>query len=108
MQKPLPREWLLSGHSKLRKFDPELIREGLACLRPDNLRLTIVSRNFPGNWDRKEKWYGTEYRYEDIPADFLAEIEKAAASGAQDRLPELHLPHKNNFIPTNLEVEKKE
>ncbi|KAM0526284.1 hypothetical protein ACHAPS_004017 [Verticillium nonalfalfae] len=108
MQKPLPREWLLSGHSKLRKFDPELIREGLACLRPDNLRLTIVSRNFPGNWDRKEKWYGTEYRYEDIPADFLAEIEKAAASGAKDRLPELHLPHKNNFIPTNLEVEKKE
>ncbi|KAG7129377.1 Insulin-degrading enzyme like protein [Verticillium longisporum] len=58
--------------------------------------------------DRKEKWYGTEYRYEDIPADFLAEIEKAAASGAKDRLPELHLPHKNNFIPTILEVEKKE
>ncbi|KAJ0360313.1 hypothetical protein COL26b_014108 [Colletotrichum chrysophilum] len=108
MQKPLPREWLLSGYSRLRKFDSQLIDKGLACLRPDNFRLTIVSQKFPGDWDQKEKWYGTEYRHEKIPDDFMAEIKEAASSSASDRLAELHLPHKNNFIPTKLEVEKKE
>ncbi|KAH8889372.1 ubiquitin carboxyl-terminal hydrolase-like protein [Thozetella sp. PMI_491] len=108
MQRPLPREWLLSAYSRLRKFDPAVITEGLNCLRPDNFRMTIVSRDFPGTWDKKERWYGTEYTHEKIPADFMAEIKKAASSSAKERIPSLHLPHKNNFIPTKLEVQKKE
>lgn len=108
MQLPLPREWLISGHSRLRKFDPEAIEAGLAYLRPDNFRMSIVSQTFPGDWDKKETWYGTEYKYEKIPQDFLSEIKKASSSTAADRLPQLHLPHKNQFIPTNLDVEKKE
>ncbi|TVY81559.1 putative zinc protease, partial [Lachnellula suecica] len=108
MQTPLPRQWLLSGHSRLRKFDPARIEEGLACLRPDNFRMTVVSQKFPGSWESKEKWYGTEYTYEKIPADFIAEIKRAATSTTKNRLTELHLPHANQFIPTKLEVEKKE
>ncbi|KAJ9137666.1 A-pheromone processing metallopeptidase Ste23, partial [Pleurostoma richardsiae] len=53
MQQPLPREWLLSGRTRLRKFDPELIKRAIDCLRPDNFRMSIVSRDFPGNWDKK-------------------------------------------------------
>ncbi|KAK6079970.1 peptidase M16 inactive domain-containing protein [Seiridium cupressi] len=108
MQKPLPREWLLSGQSRLRKFEPSLITKGLDCLRPDTFRMSIVSQDFPGGWDQKEEWYGTEYKAEKIPDEFLAEISKAASSTAKERLPELHLPHQNQFIPTKLEVEKKE
>ncbi|TGO62295.1 hypothetical protein BELL_1121g00020 [Botrytis elliptica] len=108
MQTPLPREWLLSGHSRLRKFDGEKISAGLNCLRADNFRMQISSQTFPGGWDSKEKWYGTEYKYEKIPADFLEEIKKAATSKKGERFPELHLPHVNQFIPTKLEVEKKE
>ncbi|KAI1768853.1 LuxS/MPP-like metallohydrolase [Hypoxylon sp. FL1150] len=108
MQRPLPREWLLSGQSRLRKFDPDIIVKGLEFLRPDNFRMTIVSRDFPGGWDQKEKWYGTEYKAEKIPEDFLAEISDAFNYTAADRLLSLHLPHKNQFIPTKLEVEKKE
>lgn len=108
MQKPLPREWLLSGTSRLRKFDPEAIRQGIECLRPDNLRMTIISRDYPGKWERREKWYGTEYSSEKLPEDFMAEIKRAVSSGTADRIPKLHLPHKNQFIPTKLEVEKKE
>ncbi|KAK8089998.1 peptidase M16 inactive domain-containing protein [Apiospora hydei] len=108
MQKPLPREWLLSGQSRLRKFDADLIAKGLDCLRPDNFRMTLVSRDYPGDWDQKEKWYGTDYKAEKIPEEFLAEIAKAADADAKTRLPQLHLPHKNQFIPTKLEVEKKE
>lgn len=108
MQKPLPREWLLSGHSKLRKFDPQAIEQGLSFFTPENFRMSLASQTFPGDWDQKEKWYGTEYKYEKIPADFVEEIKRAATSTSNDRLTELHLPHQNQFIPKNLDVEKKE
>ncbi|OAA74612.1 a-pheromone processing metallopeptidase Ste23 [Akanthomyces lecanii RCEF 1005] len=108
MQKPLPREWLLSGHSRLRRFDAGLITKCLDLLRPEALRLNVVSRNFPGKWDKKEKWYGTEYTAGRIPDDLMTELKKAASISAAERLSELHLPHKNQFIPNKLEVEKKE
>lgn len=108
MQLPLPRQWLLSGDTKLRKFEPELIKKGLSYLRPDNFRLQVVSQTFPGDWDKKEKYYGTEYKLEKVPEDFMSEIKSAFASTTADRLPELHLPHKNMFIPENLDVEKKD
>lgn len=108
MQRPLPREWLLSGLSRLRKFDPEHIRQGIECLRPENLRMTIISRDFPGKWEEKEKWYGTEYTCEKIKSDFMEEIKQAASISPAGRIAKLHLPHKNQFIPMKLEVEKKE
>jgi insulysin len=58
--------------------------------------------------DKKEKWYGTEYTCETIPSDFMEEIKQAASSGAVDRVSALHLPKKNPFIPTKLEVEREE
>ena len=70
--------------------------------------MTVVSQKLPGTWKSKEKWYGTEYTYERIPADFIAEIKRAATSTTKNRLAELHLPHANQFIPTKLEVEKTE
>ncbi|KAI9733464.1 MAG: Insulinase (Peptidase M16) [Claussenomyces sp. TS43310] len=108
MQKPLPREWLLSGHSKLRKFDPTAIEKGLSYIRPDNLRMSLASQQFPGDWDQREKWYGTEYKYQKIPPDFVDQIKRADSSSAKERLQDLHLPHKNQFIPKNLDVEKKD
>ena len=108
MQKPIPREWLLSGQSRLRTFDPQTIQQALEKITPRNMRLGVVSQRFPGNWDSKEKWYGTEYRYEKVPSDVMAEFEAALTTPSSKRVPELHLPHKNNFIPNELEVEKKD
>lgn len=108
MQGPLPREWLLSGPSLIRKFDPEAIRQAMTFLRADNYRLTIVSQTFGGKWDQKERWYGTEYRCERISPEFEAAVRAAGESTTDDRPKELHLPHKNEFIPTQLTVEKKE
>ncbi|PSN58879.1 LuxS/MPP-like metallohydrolase [Corynespora cassiicola Philippines] len=106
MQKPYPRKMLLSGPAVIRKFDAKLISEAMDFLRPENLRINVVSQDFPGGWDQKEKWYGTEYKTGKIPDDFLAEI-KAAFEG-KERPAELHFPRKNEFIPTRLGVEKKE
>ncbi|EFY90749.1 a-pheromone processing metallopeptidase Ste23 [Metarhizium acridum CQMa 102] len=108
MQKPLPREWLLSGQKRLRTFDASLITKALEKLCPENMRLVIVSQEYPGDWDKREYWYGTEYRHEKIPPSLMAELQAALKMSKNKRLPELHLPHKNNFIPNKLEVEKKE
>ena len=108
MQKPLPREWLISGTTLLRKFDPETIRKGLECLRTDNYRLTIVSQTYPGDWDQKEKWYGTEYKCQRIDPYFQSAVKEAGESTSKNRLKDLHLPHKNEFIPTKLNVDKRE
>ncbi|KAK7517072.1 Metalloenzyme, LuxS/M16 peptidase-like protein [Phyllosticta citriasiana] len=108
MQKPYPRDQLLSGPSVVRKFNPEAIKVGLSHLRPDNFRMTITSQDWPGDWDQKEKWYGTEYKYQKIPQKLRDEIKAAAASTPADRPKEFHLPHPNQFIPTRLEVERKE
>jgi insulysin len=106
MQKPYDRKMLLSGPAVIRKFDSQRISEAMSYLRPDNFRMTIVSQDFPGGWDRKEKWYGTEHKVEKLSDDFLAEIK--AAFESKNRSPELHFPHKNEFIPSKLDVEKKE
>ena len=108
MQKPLPREWLLSGPRLIREFDAEAIRKALSYLRTDNYRLTIVSKDFPGDWDQKERWYGTHYRTERIPFEFEEAVHRAGQSTSEERPSELHLPHKNEFIPTRLSVEKRD
>ncbi|KAF9882582.1 Insulinase (Peptidase M16) [Aspergillus nanangensis] len=107
MQKPLPREWLLSS-SLLRTYNSDLIKEALSFFRADNFRMIVVAQDYPGDWDSKEKWYGTEYKIEDIPDNFMGDIRTALATTPDKRLPELHMPHKNEFVPTRLSVEKKE
>ena len=108
MQKPLPRDWLLSGSDLFRKFEPELIKKGLSHLNENNFRFSIISQDFPGDWNQKEKWYGTEYRVEKFSPEFAQSIKEAMHARPQERLSELHLPHKNEFIPTRFTVEKKE
>ena len=108
MQRSVPRQWLLSGSSLVRRFDPEAISNALSYLRADNYRLTIVSQDFPGDWDQKERWYGTEYRCERIDPTFEATVKEAERSTSENRPSELHLPHRNEFIPTKLTVERRE
>ena len=110
MQRPLPREWLLSGSSLIRKFDPEIITRALGYLRADNFRMSLVSqdKSIVERLDQRERWYGTEYRSEPIPSTFLQEIRDAMSTISHASSPDLYLPGKNAFIPTKLEVEKKE
>lgn len=106
MQKPYSRKEILSGPSVIKKFDAQRISEAMEYLRPDNFKLTLVDQTFPGDWNQKEKWYGTEYKTEKIPQDFLAEIKQAFEN--KTRPEELHFPRKNEFIPSRLEVDRKD
>lgn len=106
MQKPHPRDKILSGYEVLRRFDAAAISEGIKSLRPSNARMTLVTQDpvYEGPFS-KEKWYGTEYHLEKIPQDLLSELEEAVTE-VQRRPSELHLPSKNEFIPSRLDVER--
>ncbi|KAJ5669201.1 hypothetical protein N7462_010271 [Penicillium macrosclerotiorum] len=102
----IPREHLLSS-SLIRKFDPENIEQGLSHLRPDNFRFFLVDQQFPGDWNAKEKWYGTEYKLEKIPEEFMQDLWAAAQVPITERPSRLQLPSLNEFVPQRLEVERK-
>ncbi|KAK9476376.1 Metalloenzyme, LuxS/M16 peptidase-like protein [Lipomyces japonicus] len=102
MQNPLPREWLLSGPTLYREFDAKEIAESAKYFDPEAFRFTLISQEHPGDWNKTEKWYGTEYKIENISKQLLSELKNIPVND------ELYLPAKNEFIATNFEVEKKE
>jgi insulysin len=102
----IPREHLISS-SLIRKFDPDNIQRGLSYLRPENFRFFYIDQQFEGGWDSKEKWYGTEYKLEKIPNDFIQELWAATRASATERPPQLHMPAVNEFLPHRLEVERR-
>lgn len=104
MLKSIPRERLLS-YSVPKLFNAKIITNALSYLRDDNFRLMIVSQHSPCTWVEKEKWYGTEYKEENIPKDFLKEITDALSS-RHDKIQMLRMPLKNEFVPHDLSVEK--
>lgn len=100
MQKPIPRERLLSS-SLFRKFDPDLVAKTASYLNPDNFRATLVAQSLTG-LDKTERWYGTKYSVEKFSPDFLKKLQNVGFH------PDLHLPNQNEFIPENLDVNKKQ
>lgn len=107
MQKPLPRDRIVSGERLIRSFDSQAIAKATLCLTVDNARVTLVSQEpLPGE-AKKEKWYGTEYSIQKMPKDFLEALKQAEKSNAAQRPAELHLPHPNEFLPSRLDVDKK-
>lgn len=60
---------------------------------------SVVGKSVDTVW-QKEPWYGTEYTVETMDTEFME-----AAKQPND-IPELFLPGPNEFIPTNVEVEK--
>lgn len=101
MQKPgIPRERLLS-QSLFREFRPDLIQEFLGYLNPDNFRVSVTAQSLEG-LDKTEKWYGTEYSVSDLSASLRSRVASASPSAVY------RLPGRNEFIPTNFDVVKRE
>lgn len=102
-----PRERILSNGLIQREFAPDAIKIGLSYLRPDNARITITSQHAGKTWTHKEKWYGTEYTVEKWSPDFTKALEAAVTSTSATRPAELHLHRPNEFLPTRLDVVKR-
>jgi insulysin len=102
LQRPYPRERVLSAASLVWSHDAEAVRHLLDGFGPRTGRIMVMGRDMAkltqdSGWE-KEKWYGTEYKVQRLEDSVLA-----AAEGPNQH-PELHLPHPNPFIPENLAV----
>jgi len=100
MQKPYPRQWLLSAPWLLKEWSPELVEEQLLGLTLENCRITVASQDpLEGlEWNQKERWYGTRYRLEPLSDEILN------GPTAEELSKELFLPPPNSFVPSNLDI----
>lgn len=92
----IPPENLLD-FTIIRDFDPEEIKRYGEYLIPENLRLNLTSQLLEGLTE-KEKWYGTDYSYDNISSDLMQKLKSVATN------PDLHLPLPNTFIPEDFTV----
>ncbi|KAG1761690.1 Metalloenzyme, LuxS/M16 peptidase-like protein [Suillus occidentalis] len=97
----IPCEWNSEdGEQEVREILEDMrITTGRAVLMARKEELERISTN--EHWEH-EKWYGTGYRVERWDPSFVEQAE-----GPND-ITELYLPGANEFIPTNLEVEKRD
>ncbi len=114
---PVPRDLVLSAPQLTQEWDESdqvnggerEMRALLDTLTVESSRTVLMAKadeyeRVRGKdlvWE-KEPWYGTPYRVERLSEEF---VKKASAP---NDLKELFLPGPNEFIPTNLNVEKRE
>ncbi|XP_034244574.1 insulin-degrading enzyme isoform X2 [Thrips palmi] len=92
-------EDVLKGYYLLEEWRPDLISdEVLNKLTPDNMRVAVQAQHFKAIVDSKEEWYGTEYKLESISEEILQKWSNAGLC------PDLALPPRNEFIPTDFNV----
>ncbi|CAB3224482.1 unnamed protein product [Arctia plantaginis] len=97
-----PMEDILSAYYLMTEWKPELITELLSLLTPENVRVAVVAKAFADKCTMSEFWYGTKYLQEDIEPAKLKEWKEVKLSQ------ELFLPPPNEFIPSNLSLERTE
>ncbi|XP_064292725.1 nardilysin-like isoform X2 [Plodia interpunctella] len=95
-----PPQHYITGDRLYYKYDPKGIAELLDSMRPDRVNILIMSNKHstPIIYDQKEKWFGTDYRREDIPSKWTQQWLTV------EPYPEFHLPAKNVYITTNFDL----
>ncbi|CAH1389545.1 unnamed protein product [Nezara viridula] len=91
-------EDVLAGGYKITEWRPDMINELLEHLCPENTRSVIVAKKFQPVADQKESWYGTQYKLESISNDVIEKWKDGSICN------ELHMPERNEFIPTNFDL----
>ncbi|KAJ7256509.1 Metalloenzyme, LuxS/M16 peptidase-like protein [Mycena haematopus] len=117
MTRPVPLELVLSAPALMWDWDGDdqpggggeaKVRAYLDTFRVENARVTLMAKGeehaklAPNAVWKKEPWYGTEYYVEKFDDAFIQR-----AQGSND-IKELYLPGPNKFVPTNVEVEKRD
>ncbi|XP_075901317.1 nardilysin-like isoform X2 [Nelusetta ayraudi] len=94
-----PKEDFLTGDQLMFQFNAEVISAALTLLTPYRANLLLLSPDHQGLCPLRERWFGTSYSVEDLPAEWA---ERWAS--ALPLHPELHLPAENRFIATDFEL----
>ncbi|CAK4076904.1 unnamed protein product [Aphanomyces euteiches] len=95
-----PVKHIVAGSSLLFEYDADKVREILALLTPERVRLMVVSKEFQGKTTSVEPWY--EAAYNDLP--IAPEVLQRWTSTTKES--SLAIPHPNAFIPRDFELVK--
>ena len=82
--------------SKQLDFTKTLTQDFINKLTVERALLTLISKSFQGQTDKKEKWYGTDYAVERIPDATTDRWKQAAKPQSLN----LDFPITNRFIPS--------
>ncbi|EJD02194.1 insulin-degrading enzyme [Fomitiporia mediterranea MF3/22] len=104
MKLPLPRSLILSGPKLTWDWDEQLVRDTLSELTVENGRVVVMAKDHStignqGPWTA-EPWYGTEYTVDRL------DDEITSAARAPNDIPEIYLPGPNEFIPSDVDIDK--
>lgn len=118
----LVSEWDESGEGEKEVRDilnTLTIDEGRAVVmaRPDEFQRVFGAEGKPLNWE-SEPWYGTKYFVERFSEDFVSRVRVTSERSVTpiqlfqarepNDIPELYLPERNEFLPDNLDVDKRD
>ncbi|KAJ3682908.1 hypothetical protein LUZ60_013135 [Juncus effusus] len=92
---------IVCGEYIFEEWDPALVQHILGFFTPDNMRVDVITKEFNKNCQavQIEPWFGSRYTEEEIPKNLL-EAWRNPNSVNQA----LHLPFKNEFIPTDFSL----
>ncbi|XP_013146109.1 PREDICTED: nardilysin-like isoform X2 [Papilio polytes] len=95
-----PPEHYITGDRLYYKYDPQGIRELLECMHADSVNIMVMSNKYatPVNYDMTEKWFGTEYKRQDIPNNWLHRWLNVKP------YTNFHLPAENIYLTTNFDL----
>ncbi|KAK6059893.1 peptidase M16 inactive domain protein [Cooperia oncophora] len=103
--KQVPFEDILSWHYLLTEFNPDRIMEIIDMLTPQNMFYMVIAKNFSGQeGNTEEPVYGTEMRISDISEGTMNRFQAAIETVH----PALHMPEKNEYIPTKFDQKPRE
>ncbi|CAH2052158.1 unnamed protein product, partial [Iphiclides podalirius] len=92
-----PPEHYITGDRLYYKYDPKGITELLDCMRADTVNIMVLSNKYstPVHYDAKEKWFGTEYKRQEIPQQWLQRWLSAQPYS------NFHLPEENVYLTSD-------
>uniref|UniRef100_A0A0R3RZQ2 Insulin-degrading enzyme n=1 Tax=Elaeophora elaphi TaxID=1147741 RepID=A0A0R3RZQ2_9BILA len=101
----IPFEDVICADYKMDLYKPDLIKELIERLKPENMFYAVISQEYAGKKDNiKEKWYGTEYSSIKLDKKVLSKFSDALA-----QVPDfLSLPAKNEYIATKFDLKPRE
>ncbi|VVC24106.1 Peptidase M16, middle/third domain,Peptidase M16, C-terminal,Metalloenzyme, LuxS/M16 peptidase-like [Cinara cedri] len=91
-------EDVLTANYIIREWKPDLIENLLSYFRPENMKLTVVSKDFQNKINMVDRFYGTRYSISKIPMETLNDWNK------DDLCKDLKMPLSNLFITTDFSL----
>lgn len=93
-----PPEEYVTGSELYFEYDPKAIEDCIQLMSPDKVNILIIAKDKSINFDKKEPWFKTRYRCDDIPTEWIENWKN------QEPHKSFHLPDPNMFMPTDFEL----